>query len=221
MTDARTTLHFIRHGDAVPDDGHAFAGDGGYDGLGLSTKGRAQAAALAERLATAASTPLAVYTSPTLRARETAATVAQALGVEAVLDPRLREIALGDPPLLADIAPAERAAAVRARLDELAHIAVRDGSWAAVPGAEAAASVRERMTAAADAIVRAHPGRHVAIVSHAGSINAYFAGLLGVARDFFFPAGNTSLSTVRFTGARALVVRINDTAHLERLERFP
>jgi hypothetical protein len=68
---------------------------------------------------------------------------------------------------------------------------------------------------------RASPAPHelVALVSHAGTINAYFAELLGTRRDFFFPTGNTSLSTVRIEDGRSLLVRLNDTAHLERRGR--
>ena len=137
---AKTTIHLIRHGDAVPEPDAEIDPERGYDLLGLSVKGRRQAANLATRLRN--TTPLtAVYSSADVRAR----------AGEAVED-----------------------------------------------------------------IVRLHPDEHVALVSHAGTINAYLASVLGTTRDFFFPTGNTSLSTVRFEDGRALVVRINDTAHLEK-----
>ena len=211
---ARTTLHFIRHGDAVPDGDALAEGAGGYDVLGLSAKGTAQATALAHRLAL--TTPLAaVYSSPTRRARETADAVAHAAGLAVRTDERLREIYLGDESM-ATVPPAARSAAVRERLAMLAGIALRDGSWNAVPGVEAGADVRARMISAAGDIVAMHPDAHVAIVSHAGSINAYLAAFLGVPRDFFFPIGNTSLSSVRIADP-ALLLRLNDTAHLETL----
>jgi hypothetical protein len=40
--------------------------------------------------------------------------------------------------------------------------------------------------------------------------------MLGVPRDFFYPIGNTSLNSVRFAEGRPLLLRLNDTAHLER-----
>jgi probable phosphoglycerate mutase len=210
----RTTLHLIRHGDAIPEPGTTFAPETGYDVLGLSVKGRAQAEALAERLV--ATTDLAaIYSSPALRARETAAAIADATGLEVRIDPRVREIYLGDESV-AHVAAEERARVVRERLEMLATIAVRDGSWAAVPNVEPGAEVRARMQAAVDAIVAAHPDGHVAIVSHAGSINAYLASQLGIERDFFFPIGNTSLNSVRVMDGRVLLLRLNDTAHLEK-----
>jgi broad specificity phosphatase PhoE len=211
---AKTTLHLIRHGDAIPEPGKVFDPETGYDVLGLSVKGRAQAEALAERLR--ATTQLgAVYASPTLRAKETALAIARATGLEVRFDPRVREIYLGDESV-AHVAPEERARVVRERLETLAQIALRDGSWSAVPGVEPAADVKARMRAAIDDILTAHPGAQVAIVSHAGAINTYLADLLGVPRDFFFPTGNTSLSSVRMENGRAILLRLNDTAHLER-----
>jgi broad specificity phosphatase PhoE len=210
----KTTIHLIRHGDAVPDADAAIDPERGYDLLGLSAKGKAQAASLAARLR-AAMPIAAVYSSETLRAHETAAATADAFGLAVRHDTRLREIYLGTESV-AHLPPAERADAVRERLAGFAAMAVRDGSWAKVPGSEPAAEVRARVTAAVDEIAARHPYEHVALFSHAGTINAYFAGVLGTARDFFFPTGNTALSTVRIEDGRPLVVRINDTAHLER-----
>lgn len=210
----RTIVHLIRHGDALPDDGTVFRGAAGYDDLGLNAKGLAQAGALARRLAGSLQLR-AVLSSPARRAYETAAGIATASGLAVTTDERLREIGLGDESLPSTLEPHERATAIRSRLASLAQIALRDGSWASVADAEPAADVRARIAQAVGDAARAHPGSHVALVSHAGTINAYFAALLGTARDFFFPIGNTSLSSVRIAGDDALVLRLNDTGHLE------
>jgi probable phosphoglycerate mutase len=210
----RTIIHVIRHGDALPDHASEFLGAAGYDDLGLSTIGQRQARALGARLAR--STQLAaIVSSPTRRAYETARAVADACGLDVTIDARVREIGLGNESFAANLGIAERASAIRERLAMLAEIALRDGSWAAVPGAECASDARVRFASAVEEIVRTYPDAHVAVVSHAGTINAYFAELVGTERDFFFPAGNTSLSTVRIAGSRRLVLRLNDTAHLE------
>jgi hypothetical protein len=39
--------------------------------------------------------------------------------------------------------------------------------------------------------------------------------LLDLQKDFFFPAGNTSITIVRARDSRRLIVTVNDTAHLE------
>jgi broad specificity phosphatase PhoE len=211
---AKTTIHLIRHGDAVPDPDAEIDPDRSYDLLGLSVKGRRQAAALGARLR-AGPALAAVYSSATLRAFETAQAVAEPFGLVVRSDVRLREIHLGNESV-AHLPPADRADAVRARLAAFAAMAVRDGSWAAVPECEPPGEVRARIVEAVEEIARAHPFETVALVSHAGTINAYFAALLGTERDFFFPTGNTSLSTVRIENGRGLMVRLNDTAHLER-----
>jgi probable phosphoglycerate mutase len=213
MTVTRTLLHLIRHGDAIPLDDAAIS-TAGYEDLPLSEKGTAQAFALAQRLKGGPSRPDALYASPTLRAKQTAETIGTAVNLSVTTDDRLREIFLGIEPA-AGMPPLERAAAVRARLAELAAIAIRDGSWAAVPGCEPGAAVRARMRDAIDEIVARHPGGSIALVSHAGSINAYLAEILGLQRDFSFPVGNTSLSTLRYADHPPMVVRVNDTAHLE------
>jgi len=219
MTAPRTLLHLIRHADAIP-EANGPVSTGGYEDLPLSARGVAQAAALAERIASGGARPVAIYASPTLRAHETGLAIARAMKLDVVPDQRLREIYLGAEPATT-LAPDARAAAVRARLEELAAIALRDGSWAAVPDCEPGSEVRARMRAAVADIVARHEGEHIALVSHAGSINAYLADVLGLTRDFVFPIGNTSLSTVRFSEHPPMVVRINDTAHLESLGARP
>ena len=70
---------------------------------------------------------------------------------------------------------------------------------------------------AVNEIVSANAQRRVAVVSHAGAINAYVAMLLGLSGDFFFPAGNTSITVVRAREGRRLIVTVNDIAHLESM----
>ncbi|MGH7729085.1 MAG: histidine phosphatase family protein, partial [Vulcanimicrobiaceae bacterium] len=112
--------------------------------------------------------------------------------------------------------PERRPAALRAELAALAARAMRAGSWSELPGTESSHDVCARIEAALGEIARRHAGERIAIVSHAGTINAYLASVLGIARDFFFPTGNASISLVRLVGEERIVLRLNDTAHLER-----
>ena len=208
-----TTISLVRHADAVPEM-DAQIDPEGYDALGLSVRGAAQAEALARRLF--ATTALdAIYASPTRRARETAEPVAAAFRLQLSLDERLREV--GMPVVtLHHLAAGERAAAVRAQLALFGKTAMRDGTWTALAQTEPPQHVRARMRALIGDLQRRHHGGRVLAVSHAGTINAYFAELLGLTRDFFFPTGNTSISTLRIARHGPMVVRLNDTAHLER-----
>jgi broad specificity phosphatase PhoE len=214
-----TELYFIRHADALPDADEVVLGH--YDEQSLSELGRRQAQALAERMR---ELPLvAIYSAPLGRARQTAAPVAAAHGLEVRIEPGLREVELGPlhPELSTAATPAEFAEALRARLREVAAIAVGSGSWAGIPGAEPSDQLRPRILGAVGRIAAEHRGQRVAIVSHAGTINVFFAASLGIANDYFFPAMNTSISVARVKGPRTLVMALNDVAHLHAAGLIP
>jgi probable phosphoglycerate mutase len=212
-------LYFIRHADALPEADEVVLGH--YDEQSLSELGRRQVQALAERMR---ETPLAsVYSAPLGRARQTAAPLAEAHGLEVRIEPGLREVDLGPlhPELTTGATPVEFAEALKARLREVAAIAVGSGSWAGIPGAEPSHLLRARVIEAASRIAAAHPGQRVALVSHAGTINVFFAASLGIVRDYFFPAMNTSISVARVKGPRTLVMALNDVAHLRAAGLLP
>jgi broad specificity phosphatase PhoE len=211
-------LYLIRHADALPEADEVVLGH--YDEQSLSDLGRRQAEALAARMRETALA--AIYSAPLGRARQTAAPLAEALELEVQIEPGLREVDLGPlhPELTTDVTPIEFAAALKARLRAVAALAVGSGSWAGIPGSEPSAELRARITEAVARIAAAHPGQRVALFSHAGTINAYFAAILGIARDYFFPAANTSISVVRVKGERTLVLALNDVAHLRAAGLF-
>jgi broad specificity phosphatase PhoE len=203
-------LHLVRHADAVPESDEAFTVYDDYEAHPLSGRGRAQAAAVAERFADLELA--AVYASPIRRARETADAIAAVAGVEVREEPGVREITIG---------PTDGAMALRDRLAWLAMIAMRDGSWNGIPGTELSASVRARMLGALDAIAERHPGARVAVVSHAGSINAALGALASSDHDFLFPLANASVSVLRIGGGRRLLMSANETAHLAAIPSRP
>lgn len=170
--------------------------------LPLTAAGQEQAQRLAHRLV--ARKPSAVYASPLKRAMETAEPIAQALALEIRRDERLREVEIGNVGSVS--------------LSDLAEIAIAHGGWSHLPQTEASAAIRTRMREAIDSIVAAHPAERIVVVSHAGAINAYLAALLNLEKDFFFPAGNTSITVLRAHGDKRLLVTLNDTAHLEGLK---
>lgn len=206
-----TELYFVRHGDALPDEDEIVLGD--YDAQALSDLGRRQAQALARRMTLYA--PAAIYSSPTGRAAQTARPTAEALGLDVVIDPDLREVELGQiSGKTAGVSdPAVVAQALRQRLREIAVVAL-DGDWSVIPGSEPRAALRARALRAVARIHAAHPGERVAIFSHGGFINAFFAAIIDLDRDYFFPAANTSISVARVLGERRLLMALNDITHL-------
>jgi broad specificity phosphatase PhoE len=199
-----TEILLVRHADATPSiDGDAPAV---YRDLPLCETGRAQARALAARLSAAAITT--IYSSPLRRASETARAISRTTRRAISYDERLREVEIGglDEPRH----PAE----FGAHLDRLAALAIAHGGWSQIPGSEGSPSIRARMRDAIDAIAESHPGKRIVAVSHAGTINAYLADVLGLESDFFFPTAHTSISTVRLHHGKRLLVALNDVAHL-------
>jgi probable phosphoglycerate mutase len=207
-----TEVYLIRHADALPSAEEVT--DGGYDAQALSELGRRQAEALGERMR---AVPLAaVYSSPIGRARETALAVAERAGLEVTIEHDLREVALGHIGPDADEAmPAEeRSRLLRERLREIAVVAVTTGKWSSIPGSEPSFALRARVTTTVDRLAGQYPGQRIAVVSHGGAINAYLAAILGIERDYFFPAANTSISVVRVQGDRHMLLTLNDIGHL-------
>ncbi len=85
-----TTLVLVRHGETDWNREHRFQG---HADTPLNDAGRAGARALAVELA--AEPVRALYSSPLQRALETARIVGEALGIDVVVDERLREIDVG------------------------------------------------------------------------------------------------------------------------------
>jgi broad specificity phosphatase PhoE len=214
-----TELYLIRHGDALPDAGEV-AGLG-YDEQGLSQRGRLQAQALAERMRTVELG--AVYSSPLLRARETAEAVASVRSVKVSIDSDLREVALGPIGTLPGpgVSAEEIARLIHDRLRQIALVAVTTGNWSSIPGSEPSLQLRRRLVGAVERISGRHAGQRVALVSHAGAINAYLAAILGLERDYFFPTANTSISVVRVKGQRQMLFALNDVGHLRDADLLP
>jgi probable phosphoglycerate mutase len=203
-------LHVVRHADAVPESDDAFKIYDDYEAHPLSERGRAQAFAVAERFGELRIA--AVYASPIRRALETAEAIAAVAELPVFEEPRVREIPIG---------PVDDAMPLRDRLAWLAMVAMRDGSWADIPGTEASASVRARMLEAFDAIAARHPGERVAVVSHAGAINAALGAIASSLHDFLFPLANASVSVVRIGGGRRLLMSANETSHLSAIPSRP
>lgn len=209
-------LILIRHGLPVRME----SVDGPAD-PGLAAEGVAQASALAGYLShrapvstgTANAGPLeAIYTSPMLRARQTAAPLVEATGL--------------DPVVLDGLAEWDRDASSYVPLEELQveapetfaelATAMLSGQWD-VLGIDME-GFRRRVGDAMAYIVDANPGRRVAVVCHGGVINVYLAGVLGISRDLFFAPAYTGMSRVWASrkGHRG-IVSVNETPHLASL----
>jgi probable phosphoglycerate mutase len=136
----------------------------------LDETGHAQAADAAAALASRA--PVALWSSDSVRARETAAYVAKETGLDATYDARLREYFLGERQGLTHREYAAR------HPEEFA--AFRSGDFDVVPGGETAADVSSRMLAAlGELLAGLAPGECAVAVSHGAAIRDTVPVLLG------------------------------------------
>lgn len=205
-----TRILLSRHGET---EWNAVRRVQGWTDIPLSTKGEAQAEALADRLSTV---PLAaVYSSDLSRAAQTAAPAAARHGLTVQTTLELREKGFGDWEGLTQ-ADLERD---YSDLWHRYHVA-RDQS-APVPGGETFPQVQARMAAILRRVLAAHPGPEetVLLVGHGGAgrmliLEALQVGLLLLPR---LHLDNASLSRLDFHGGDSRVILLNDTSHLEGL----
>lgn len=210
-----TELFLVRHADAIPDADEIIP-SGVYDDLPLSRIGREQAQALAERLKETFFH--AAYSSPLRRCQETAAPLLEYLHLPLAIVAGLREIRLGNPSPLPDDTQdlATLTKALQMRQAEIVRQAGTTGHWDVIPNSESSRNFRQRVITALDDIVHAHIGERVLVFAHGGVINAYVAETLGLAKDFFFPAGNTSITVIRARNEHRVLYLLNDLTHLPR-----
>ena len=200
-----TLLLLVRHG-TTPSTGRVLPGRA--PGLHLADAGKAQAAAVAERLSGRKVT--AVYSSPLERTRETAAPIASAFGLRVRIARGLIECDFGD--------------WTGAELKKLMKLP----EWATVqrypsgfrfPGGESFVGMQARIVTALGDLAAAHPGEAVVAVSHADPIKAAVADALGSHLDLFqrIVISPCSVTAISYGPLGPAVLTVNSTASLADL----
>lgn len=202
-------FHLVRHAD------HGQVGrvlTGRAPGVSLSPAGRAQAAALAhalreERLA-------ALFSSPQLRARETAEAIAAETGCPVRVSPDLDEIDFGS-------WTGQTFAALAGDPAWRRWNAFRDS--AGTPAGETMAAVAARLTGLIERLHGLFPGGSVCLVSHSDVIKAGLCRYLG--RPFRevhdFDVAPASVSTVAVDGRLGKVLAIDERSRRRDAEAIP
>lgn len=162
-----TRLVLLRHGEA---EGNRELRYLGSTDAPLTPEGERQAEQLAHGLA---GYPLAaIYTSPLLRARRTAAIIGAALALTPIMEPALRE---------QDFGAWENRTHAQVHAQSPDRLAAWERSEAPPLDGESLASVRDRVVALANRLAALHAGEMVALTSHVGPIKALVAAALGLA----------------------------------------
>ena len=199
-----TTTLLLRHGQTVLSVEKRFSGTGDQP---LTEVGRGQAAAAAARLATAGAE--VVVCSPLRRARETAELVAQAAGLELVVEQGLRETDFGD---WEGYTFAEVKQKWPRELDAwLASTAVEP------PYGESFDATATRVRQARDRVLASYGGKTVVLVSHVTPIKTLLRFALDAPPSALYRMhlDLACLSEVQwFADGPAVVRSLNDTHHL-------
>ncbi|MDP9074878.1 MAG: histidine phosphatase family protein, partial [Actinomycetota bacterium] len=190
-------------------------------GLHLADQGRAEAQAVAGRLAEWVVTwrrkpgderpaVAAVYASPLERTRETAAPIAKRLGLKVTIERGLVECDFGE--------------WTGAELKTLRKLP----EWTAVqrypsgfrfPAGESFTGMRARLAQTVAELCRRHPGQAVVAVSHADPIKAAVSDALGTHLDLFqrIVVSPCSVTAISYHPTGPVVLAVNSTGTLAEL----
>jgi probable phosphoglycerate mutase len=205
--DGAQEILLIRHGACdAPGPGGLI---GGRSDPPLNAGGRAQAAALARRLAREKVS--AIFVTQLQRTSETAEFMLADHDVEPVVLPSLGEIFLGD---WEGHGIHQRGSSGDPEFVEM----MRAESWELIPGAESAAAFAERTRAGSEAVAdAAGPGAVAVAVTHAAVIAEICRQVTGSRPFAFLTNANGSVTRlVRMPDRRWLLLSFNETEHLPR-----
>ncbi|MGP3974934.1 bifunctional RNase H/acid phosphatase [Streptomyces sp. 8N114] len=203
-----TTFVLLRHGETPLTPEKRFSGSGGSDPE-LSAVGRRQAAAVAEALA-ARGTVEAVVSSPLRRCQETAATVADRLGLSVRTDEGLRETDFG---AWEGLTFAE----VRERYPEDLETWLASPAARPTGGGESFEEVARRVAPARDKLLARYAARTVLLVTHVTPVKTLVRLALGAPPDSLYrmELSAASLSAIAYyADGNASLRLLNDTGHL-------
>ncbi|MFF2536504.1 bifunctional RNase H/acid phosphatase [Streptomyces cyaneofuscatus] len=205
---APATFVLLRHGETLLTPEKRFSGSGGTDPE-LSAVGRDQAARAAAHFA-ALGTVQEIVSSPLRRCRETAAAVADRLGLDVRIEDGLRETDFG---AWEGLTFGE----VRERYGDDLTTWLADPEAAPTGGGESFAEVAERVAAARDRLTARYAGRTILAVTHVTPIKTLVRLALEAPAQAMFrmELSAASISTVAYYGdGNASVRLLNDTSHL-------
>ncbi|MEU1220437.1 bifunctional RNase H/acid phosphatase [Streptomyces microflavus] len=205
---APATFVLLRHGETLLTPEKRFSGSGGTDPE-LSAVGRDQAARAALHFA-ALGTVQDIVCSPLRRCRETAAAVADRLGLDVRIEDGLRETDFG---AWEGLTFGE----VRERYGDDLTAWLTDPETAPTGGGESFTEVADRVAAARDRLTARYAGRTVLVVTHVTPIKTLVRLALEAPAQSMFrmELSAASISTVAYYGdGNASVRLLNDTSHL-------
>lgn len=212
--DGAVEILLIRHGESAPyEEGKTFPTVDGHGDPPLAPHGGRQAEQVGERLRDEPITSM--YVTTLQRTHQTAAPLANHLGLTPGVIADLREIFLGD----WDGGVIRKMAAENHPLYQEIR---KQQTWDVIPNVEMAVDFSARVMKGLNQVVESHPNELVAVVVHGGVINAIMMAITKSDQPFsFIGSDNASITHIVYTEERWVVRRFNDIAHLDQGFRSP
>lgn len=199
-----TELVIVRHGETELNTQGVFRGR--FD-VALNERGGEQAEAAARALASPRMD--AIYTSPLVRAADTARAIAAPHGLQPIEDEAFNNIELGE----WQGVPKDE---VRRGYPELWRLWMEDPDELRIPGGESLADVRERAYRRAVELSAVHEDGRFAVVTHRSVAKLLAGALLGMEREYFwkFYLDNAGYSAFGHEAGRFTLLKWNESCHL-------
>jgi probable phosphoglycerate mutase len=206
----KTRFIVVRHGET---EWNVATRVQGHHDSPLTTKGVAQAEAIAVRLAGERFD--ALVASDLGRAHRTAERIGQETGHAVVADARLRERSFGDAEGLTYAELDVRWPGVFSRVAEI-------DPDAAIPNGESRRQFHQRVQHAFEALAREHRGQRIAVVAHGGVLAALYRIIhdIPVSRPHPIPIANASYNAMSFAAEAWQLETWDDVAHLTGVVPF-
>jgi len=203
-----TRFVLVRHGQTAWNREPRFRG---REDLPLDATGMQQAQAAAEAIARRYH-PAAIYSSPLIRTRQTAAEIAKATGLDVRIEEGLIDIDYGE---WQGLAPEE----VTARYGTLYEAWRERPQFVAIlPGGENLVEVRARVWTTVNALRNRHLGQTIVLVGHQAINKVLLCAVLGLGEGAFWSVAQDTacINVFSWTGTRFVMELLNDTCHLQK-----
>jgi len=205
-----TELILVRHGESrAAIDGNPFPMVDGRGDPELHPNGEIQAKAIRDKLKHERID--AIYVTSLRRTHQTAAPLADTLGMTPTVEARLREVCLGE--------WEGGLFRIKAHQKDPTFLRIRsERRWDVIPGAESKSDLDARVLPALDHITSKHADQRVVLVLHGGIIAHILEHATGANAMAFSGADNGSISKLVRSADDWVIRSFNDTSHLPVIE---
>ena len=202
-----TQIYLVRHGQTQWNKEQVFRGT---TDVPLNESGQEEARLTGEALR---DRPIrAVYTSPLVRASETAAAIARIHGLEVQTLQGLTDLSFGEWQGVPH-------STVMERYPDLYRQWLEEPHRVTFPGGDDITTLQSRAVKAVKETASSHPEQTIVMVSHRVVNRVLICGLVGIDLSLFWQIGQdtAAINTLTWSKERFILVCLNDTCHLREV----